>query len=126
MSPHKRERKSAFSRKLKQTNPVAMLRKPSTPAVGEWHSKQALYSHESQGGDFSRLRGIVAAFSVKKAVTFSGCAASSDASLIKPKLRSKYSPVPPAAVQLILHLSYWPSAVFVQLWGSHGHILHFC
>lgn len=43
---------------------------------------------------------------MKKAVTFSGRAASSDASLIKLKLRSKYPPVLPAAVQLILHLSY--------------------
>lgn len=63
--------------------------------------------------------------SLKKAVTFSGRAASSDASLIKLKLRSKYPPVLPAAGQLILHLSYWPSAVFVRLWEGES-CSYFC
>lgn len=47
-----------------------------------------------------------------KAVTFSGRAASSDATLIKPRLRSKYPSVHPARPSpLILHLSHRLSVV---------------
>lgn len=52
-----------------------------------------------------------------KAVTFSGRAASSDVTLIKPRLRSKYPSVhparPPPPPPLILHLSHRLSVVVV-------------
>lgn len=50
-----------------------------------------------------------------KAVTFSGRAVSSDAALIKPRLRSKYPSVRPARppLPLILHLSHRLSVVVV-------------
>lgn len=52
--------------------------------------------------------------SLMKAVTFSGRAASSDAALIKPRLRSKYPSVHPARPSpLILRLSHRLSVVVV-------------